>query len=218
MPLRPSTRPLPLGAIVALAIALGGCGSSAATKSTASSSSSASSSTASSPPASQTPSLLATTGGEATGQPVDGITCDTQEQVAYHIHAHLAIFVNGVQRIVPEGIGIAPPRQEEQSSEGPFVVAGSCFYWLHSHTPDGVIHIESPDQRVYTLGQYFDEWRQPLSATQVGPAPGKITAFVDGRPYSGDPRAIALLPHRQIQLDVGTPVVPPQPFTFPNGL
>jgi hypothetical protein len=149
---------------------------------------------------------------------VDGITCDTQEQVAYHIHAHLAIFVSGVQRIVPEGIGIAPPRQEEQSSEGPFVVAGGCFYWLHSHTPDGVIHIESPDHRVYTLGQYFDEWRQPLSRTQVGPAQGQVTAFVDGRPYSGDPRVIALLPHRQIQLDVGAPVVPPQPFVFPNGL
>jgi hypothetical protein len=215
MPVRPSARCLPLAAIAALAVALGGCGSSSGTKSTASS---AASSTGASSAASQTPTLLASTDGEATGQTVDGIKCETQEQVVYHIHAHLAVYVNGVQRIVPEGIGIAPPRQEEQSSEGPFVVAGSCFYWLHSHTPDGVVHIESPTERVYTLGQYFDEWRQPLSRTQVGPVQGTLTAFVDGQPYSGDPRVIALLPHRQIQLDVGTPVVPAQPFVFPPGL
>ena len=31
----------------------------------------------------------------ATGQPVDQISCQTSEQTLFHIHAHLAIFVNG---------------------------------------------------------------------------------------------------------------------------
>jgi len=167
---------------------------------------------------SSTPTMLASTDGQAPGQPVDGISCDTSEQVVYHIHAHLAVFTNGKLRIVPEGIGIVPPTQVVQTSAGPFVVAGKCFYWLHSHTSDGIIHIESPTQRVYTLGNYFDIWNQPLSTTQVGPAHGPVTAFVDGQPFTGDPRSIPLNGHSVIQLDVGSASPAPQPFAFPAGL
>lgn len=161
---------------------------------------------------------LADTAGQVQGQPVDGISCQTSEQIVYHIHAHLAVYTNGKARIIPEGIGIVPPTRVVQTSAGPFVVAGTCFYWLHSHTADGIIHIESPSQRVYTLGNYFDIWNQPLSATQVGPAHGRVTAYVDGQPFSGDPRSIPLNPQTLIQLDVGSASPGPQPFTFPPGL
>jgi hypothetical protein len=164
------------------------------------------------------PMLLASTDGQAQGQPVDGISCETSEQVVYHIHAHLAVYTNGKTRIIPEGIGIVPPTQVVQTSAGPFVVAGKCFYWLHSHTADGIIHVESPSQRVYTLGNYFDIWNQPLSATQVGPAHGQVAAYVDGQPFPGDPRSIPLNAHTLIQLDVGSASPGPQPFTFPAGL
>ncbi|HXN03447.1 MAG TPA: hypothetical protein VN895_01310 [Candidatus Acidoferrum sp.] len=167
---------------------------------------------------SNSPTLLAATDGQAQGQTVDGISCDTSEQVVYHIHAHLAVYTNGRPRIIPEGIGIVPPTQVVQTSAGPFVVAGTCFYWLHSHTVDGIIHVESPSQRVYTLGNYFDIWNQPLNSTQVGPAHGQVTAYVDGQPFTGDPRSIPLNPHTLIQLDVGTASPGPQPFTFPPGL
>jgi len=167
---------------------------------------------------SNSPTLLASTDGQAQGQPVDGISCDTSEQVVYHIHAHLAVYTNGKARIVPEGIGIVPPTQVVETSTGPFVVAGKCFYWLHAHTADGIIHIESPSQRVYTLGNYFDIWNQRLSATQVGPAQGPVTAYVDGQPFTGDPRSIPLDAHTLIQLDVGSASPGPQPFTFPAGL
>src|ERR1700686_2263354 len=167
---------------------------------------------------SNTPTLLAGTDAQAQGQPVDGISCDTAEQVVYHIHAHLAVYTNGRPRMIPQGIGIVPPTQTVQSSAGPFVVSGTCFYWLHSHTADGIIHVESPSQRVYTLGNYFDIWNQPLSATQVGPAHGTVTASVDGQPFTGDPRSIPLNPHTLLQLDVGSASPGPQPFTFPAGL
>jgi hypothetical protein len=167
---------------------------------------------------SNSPTLLASTDGQAQGQPVDGISCETSEQVVYHIHAHLAVYTNGKARIIPEGIGIVPPTQVVQTSAGPFVVAGKCFYWLHSHTADGIIHIESPSQRVYTLGNYFDVWNQPLSATQVGPVHGTVTAYVDGQPFTGDPRSIPLDPHTLIQLDVGSASPGLQPFAFPPGL
>lgn len=170
-----------------------------------------------SPAATALPSPLAGLDHAATGDPVDGIQCQTMEQVVYHIHAHLAIYVNGQARSIPEGIGIPGPRQEEPSDEGPFVVSGKCFYWLHSHTPDGIIHIESPTPRTYTLGNWFDIWGQPLSPTQVGPATGPVIAYVNGQRWTGDPRAIPLTAHAVIQLDVGQDV-PPQPFTFPAGL
>ena len=163
------------------------------------------------------PPFLAGTGGQAQGGPVDGVQCDTGEQTAYHIHAHLAVFPGRAQRTIPEGIGIPPPQQVTQTSSGPFVTGGACFYWLHTHDRTGVIHIESPTQRSYTLGQFFAIWNQPLSGGRVGPAKGPVTAIVDGRRYSGDPAGITLTAHELIQLDVGS-AVPFRPFTFPPGL
>jgi hypothetical protein len=164
------------------------------------------------------PALLATTDGMAQGQTVDGISCQTAEQVVYHIHAHLAVYTSGTVRAIPAGIGIIPPVLSTPVAGEPFVYSGKCFYWLHSHTQDGIIHIESPSERVYTLGNYFDIWNQPLSAIQVGPVHGTVTAYVDGRPFIGDPRSIPLIPHTLIQLDVGSASPGPQPFTFPTGL
>jgi hypothetical protein len=153
----------------------------------------------------------------ATGPPVDQISCQTGEQTLFHIHAHLAIFVNGKARQVPAAIGI-PGAQAQQTPNGPFITTGTCFYWLHTHAADGIIHIESPVQRTYTLGEFFDEWGQPLGPAQVGPATGRVVALYDGKVYQGNPRDIPLIAHAQIQLDIGTPLIAPQPVTFPAGL
>lgn len=150
--------------------------------------------------------------GAATGSPVDGISCSTSEQTAYHIHAHLAIYNGGSAQPVPAGIGIPGPQQTQNG----FVLGGKCLYWLHTHDQTGIIHIESPVQRVYTLGNFFDIWGKQLSSTQVGGARGQVTVFVNGKRVPGDPRAIKLQPHTVIQLDIGT-AVPPHPYTFPSG-
>lgn len=148
---------------------------------------------------------------------IDGITCDTSEHALFHIHAHLAVYANGAAQPVPYGIGIAPPLSIQQNTDGPFVTGGSCLYWLHTHTGDGIIHIESPVQRTFTLGDFYDIWGQPLSATQVGGAKGAVIASINGQRYSGDPRSIPLIAHAVIQLDVGQDVAP-QPYTFAQGL
>jgi hypothetical protein len=153
----------------------------------------------------------------ATGQPVDQISCQISEQTLFHIHAHLAIFVNGKARQVPAAIGV-PGAQAQQTPNGPFIATGTCFYWLHTHAADGIIHIESPVQRTYTLGDFFDEWGQPLGPAQVGPAAGRVVVLYDGQVYQGNPRNIPLTAHAQIQLDVGTLLIAPQPVTFPAGL
>jgi hypothetical protein len=148
------------------------------------------------------------------GQSVDGIKCQATEKVLFHIHSHLAIFVNGKQRQVPFGIGIGPPLRGATAPAGPFVTEGSCFSWLHTHASDGIIHIESPVKRTYTLGDFFDLWGEKLSSTQVGPAHGAVTALVAGKVVKGNPRAIALKDHELIQLDVGTPLVGQQKTGF----
>jgi hypothetical protein len=217
-------------ALVALVLAgliVGGCGSSSSSSSASSGTGSSTSSSASASgstgattigfegiPLEQGPEL-APAGTTTPGQTVAGIQCGSTEQLAYHIHAHLAVYVDGQARSLPAGIGI-PGAIVQQTSQGPVVGQGTCFYWLHTHTTDGVIHVESPTQRIYTLGNFFDEWRQPLSSTQVGPAKGKVTAFVDGKPWTKDPRSIPVNAHSVIQFDVGTATPAFQPISFAN--
>jgi hypothetical protein len=152
------------------------------------------------------------------GERIDGITCDAGEQLLFHIHAHLTIFVRGIPQQVPAGIGIAPPYGIAPTPQGPFIAGASCFMWLHTHAADGIIHTESPIARTYTLGNFFDIWGQALGRDRVGSARGHVTALYDGRVYLGSPRSIPLLAHAQIQLDVGRPLVAPETITFPNGL
>lgn len=141
------------------------------------------------------------------GQPVDGIPCEA-EMVQVHVHSHLALFVNGKQVQIPATIGMTP------------TPTGGCLYWLHTHGPDGIIHVEagtaeSPNGGHYTLGNFFDIWGQPLNRNQVGPFKGAVTAFVNGAPYDGDLNAIPLRSHQQIVLEVGQPVLPPPSYKFP---
>ena len=131
------------------------------------------------------------------------------EQLVYHIHSHLQVYVDGQPRALPRPSGWSA-RSPSRPPYGPFYGAQQCYYWLHTHATDGVIHVESPSKRIYTLGNFFDEWRQPLSRTQVASDKGKVTAFLNGKRWTQDPRAIPLLPHASIQLDVGAPTRPAQ--------
>jgi hypothetical protein len=148
------------------------------------------------------------------GQTIDGIDGSSREMLNVHIHAHLSIFFKGEQVAVPYGIGIVKPFQVENG----FVGMGKGIYWLHTHDATGIIHVESPDARPYTLGQFFDIWGQKLTTTMVGTLKGTVRAFVDGAPRAGDPRQIPLTAHGQITLEVGEPVVTPPMYVFPSGL
>ncbi len=156
---------------------------------------------------------LAPAGTTSQGATVDGVQCAPIEQLAYHIHSHLQVYVDGKPRAIPAAIGMVGP-VAEQTPYGPFYGAQQCYYWLHTHASDGIIHIESPSARVYTLGNFFDEWNQPLSGTQVAGDKGKVTAFVNDKPWTKSPRDIPLVPHESIQLDVGKPTVTPHEISF----
>src|SRR5579864_8717411 len=118
---------------------------------------------------------------------VDGIECDTTEYTVFHVHAHLDIFVNGHPLIVPALIGIE---------------SNTCLYWLHTHTPDGVIHIESPQERGFTLGQFFDIWQ----STSTGlPPNGEPIIYVNGQAVTTTLKDTPLNAHDEIALVYGNP-------------
>jgi hypothetical protein len=129
----------------------------------------------------------------------------------------LAPVSGGASGEVVDGIGVVPPLRLTQTADGPFVADGAAFYWLHTHDTSGVIHVESPVLRSYSLGEFFDLWGEPLGRAQVGADRGRVTALVDGTPFGGDPRDIRLGRHTVIQLDVGA-VVPFLRYGFPAGL
>lgn len=136
-----------------------------------------------------------------TNQPVGEFAC-TRPNLTFHAHAHLAIYVEGALRPVPSSIGTFKPIIKDTET-GPLVTEAECFYNMHTHAQDGVIHFEAPEPRAFTLGQFFAIWGQPLSSTQVGPFRGRVSVYVDGRPNVGDPADIVLSEKRTIQLAVG---------------
>jgi hypothetical protein len=152
------------------------------------------------------------------GEQIDRIKCQVGEQLAFHIHAHLTIVVRGRSRRVPAGIGVAPPYEIALTPAGRLVTGATCSTWLHTHAADGIVHIESPVKRTYTLGEFFDIWGLRLSRSRVGRAHGSVTALFDGRMFTGNLRRIPLLAHSQIELEVGRPLVAPGKIAFPRGL
>lgn len=135
------------------------------------------------------------------GETIDGIRCDRAEGAVFHIHQHLTLLDRGRAVAIRDGVGRP--------------ITGECLYWIHTHTPDGIIHIEAPLLRAFTLGNFFDVWGQPLTRTAAATARAAagLRVYVDGRPYRGNPRAIELAQHTDITLEAGPPYRVPAPFT-----
>ena len=154
------------------------------------------------------------------GDPVNSVECNSTEQLAVHYHAHIAISFQGTDVPVPAQIGFGP----------------NCLYWLHTHSTDGVVHIEAPSRasgRAFTLGDFFKVWGQPLSSTQVAtlsvPSGGRVVIMVQGakdkapKAWTGAPADLPLHAHDSITIEIlgsgqATPSPAPSPFTFTGGL
>jgi len=129
----------------------------------------------------------------------------TTEGTVLHHHAHLDLFVNGRRVTVPALVGI-----DEQAG---FLTE------LHTHDPSGIIHVESPVQRSFTLGQFFCEWGVKLSATCLGPYRGELAWWVNGRRMHGNPALLGLQQHQEVVIAAGRPpTTVPASYAFPPGL
>jgi hypothetical protein len=79
--------------------------------------------------------------------------CLPMEGQVMHIHPHLTIVADKQMITLPAGIGIDRTR--------------SCMTSLHTHDASGIIHVESPIKKDFTLGDFFAVWNKPLSSDQI---------------------------------------------------
>lgn len=148
------------------------------------------------------------------GDPVSGVTCITT--IKYHEHVQVSLFVEGRQIAIPGGIGIEDPKR---SSRGYTTTdPNGCFYELHTHDASGIVHVEPSTDRRLTLGQLFDVWGRPLTSGNVAGFEGPVRVYIDGERFEGDPRLIEFTRHKQVTLQVGTPLAPIPSYIFPTGL
>jgi hypothetical protein len=139
---------------------------------------------------------ISTTGTSQTAPPIGNVQCNVNEQLAFHIHAHLSIYIDGQSVALPAQIGIT----------------NTCYYWLHTHDTSGIIHMESPIQTIFTLGTFLQLWRHQFSQLQYQNQLSSTEGwkvYIDGKPYTGDFNKIELKAHELITLAYNSPNVKP---------
>jgi hypothetical protein len=152
-----------------------------------------------------------------------GLVPETAERLEHHVHSHLDVYINGQKIIVPGGIGIniKDPGVHSGTVLGQPAYGGitvpcdqPCISPLHTHDVSGILHTESSTHKDNTLGQFFTEWGVRLDAncfaTYCKPAKS-VAIYVDGNPFTGDPRTIPLSDRTEVANIVGTP-----PAQIPN--
>jgi hypothetical protein len=131
---------------------------------------------------------------DAIGLPGEGTTM--------HEHADVQVFLRGEQTTVPVGIGIDEADGTLQS--------------LHTHSEDGVVHMESATERDFTLGEFFDVWGVRLSATCIGgycnEGDSTLRVFKDGQGVTGPIRDVVLDDQSVIVVAYGTKAELPDPI------
>ena len=146
--------------------------------------------------------------------PINGETCDSTMHGAYHIHIHLSIYINGKLAPIPQGIGIATD--------------GSCFYWMHTHSSDGIIHIEAPANLPnVALDDFLTIWHDGFARLDFPPQLTQQTGwkiYINGKPFAGTVTSpltteVPLASHDLVTLDYGTHNPPPDTiYAFPPDL
>ncbi|HET6945316.1 MAG TPA: hypothetical protein VFI01_08205 [Gaiellaceae bacterium] len=145
-----------------------------------------------------------------------GLVPERHESFEHHVHAHLDVFLNGRLVRVPAGIGIDihdPAVRVFPTPDGTKAYGGIsqcpkvCISPLHTHDDTGILHTESKSSVPNTLGQFFTEWGVVLTRTCVGGYCHLASphVYLDGKPYSGDPRGIKLVDRLEIAIVIGKP-------------
>jgi hypothetical protein len=132
-----------------------------------------------------------------------GLPALSRAGTALHTHQHLDVFMDGRHVTVPAGIGIAEH----------FVSR------IHTHDTSGLIHVESPTSRSFSLAEFFGVWGLRLTKNCLGSTcdGAKLHLFVNGRRVV-DPNLALLGRHGEIVVAFGLPPKPlPASYSFPAG-
>jgi len=136
------------------------------------------------------------------GVPVRSMRC---RDARHWASAHVEVFAARRVVILPAGIGMAKPVQRN----GAYVTGARCSYPVRTVAPTGVVQF-APGTRA-TVGDLFAVWGARLTNHALAGFRGRVSAYVSGRAWRGDVRAIRLRRHAQIVLEIGG-YVPPHPF------
>lgn len=71
--------------------------------------------------------------------------------LAKHDHPKLTIMIDSTPMKIPRGVGIS----------------STCTRPIHTHDETGTLHVESPSDRDYTLGDFFKIWGVAFSSDRI---------------------------------------------------
>lgn len=119
---------------------------------------------------------------------------DTWAEPRLHQHQHLTVEVDGEPVAVPAGIGIDRD--------------GVPVSPLHTHTRDGLLHVESPQQRTYRFVELMAVWGVPITDTCLGTRcegpDSRLVVFVNGVPWTRPIGELSLADRQAIDVRFGT--------------
>jgi hypothetical protein len=128
---------------------------------------------------------------------------------------HVEVFAANRVVLIAAGIGTRRPWRLSAGR----IVGASCFGALVTVEPTGVVLIRPGS--LLSLAGLFHSWGQPLSETRLAgfmAQPGqRVTTFIDGRRWTGQPGQVRLVRHAEIVVEVGPFVPPHRSYTFPPG-
>jgi hypothetical protein len=145
----------------------------------------------------------------ARAQPIGRLSCGAR--FSHLVRAHVELFARGRVVIVPAGIGMAPPVVVRDG----VVRRARCSYPVRTVDPTGVVEVDASVRP--TLRDLFVVWGRRLSPQALLGFPGRVRAYVTGKPRLGDPRTIPLRRHAQIVLEVGPYIPPHRTYLFGPG-
>ena len=138
-----------------------------------------------------------------------GLSLPAASDVGYHVHAFVAVFLDGRPVRIPANVGIDPGR--------------GVLAPIHTHDSSGIVHLESTRPYPFTLGQLFTVWGVRFTGSRIGAYRNsgrrRLAVFADGRAVR-DPVHYVLRRHDRIVVGFGAPRSFPHRLrvVFPPGL
>lgn len=127
---------------------------------------------------------------------------DDNKPMVMHIHPKLSLYVEGKPVTIPKNIGIDSNlyKSHELDAYGmkmPDMSSMPVMHPTHTHDTSGTIHVESNEQRDYTLDNFLDVWGMDFSGKTV-----KMTVNGTPVPADTDYRSHVFKDGEQIELEV----------------
>lgn len=135
-------------------------------------------------------------------------SCTTDMATTFHIHSHLTVTISGQGETIAANTGIS----------------SDCMHSLHAHDATGIVHIESPVKKDFSLGDWFYIWGKTWTATDFNGQPldasHQLKVFADGHEITTGPETILQdhVTYAVIYGNQGETLSSPAKYQFPANL